>query len=382
MQLHLPQPSINDLIISNTLKQLIIKDIRHSGGWISFARYMELALYTPHLGYYNRDTITLGKTGDFITAPEISPLFGITLAHIIIELFNQKTAFAIMEFGAGTGKLAFDILSEMAKIGYLPRYYIIEISTPLRFQQQILLYNFSKVEWLETLPLTFSGIIIGNEVLDAMPINLIIRGQNSWFERGVTLDISENFIYDDHRCDANLLVQVSNTNITYQTGYLTEVHLIAMNFIRSLATILTNEKSVMILIDYGFPAHEYYIPERNQGTLMCHYRHHAHSNPFYLPGLQDITAHVDFTAIARTAIENGLELLNYTSQAALLLNAGIEKFLLRTSPNQTKQYLPQANAVEKLISPAEMGELFKVLVVGKNIIWPQHMMPHDRKYCL
>lgn len=382
MQFQLPEPSTSDLIISNTLKQLIIKDIRHAGGWISFARYMELVLYTSNLGYYNRDSTKLGKMHDFITAPEISPLFGTTLAHIIIELFCQKTTPAIVEFGAGTGKLAFDILSEIININYnLPQYYIIEISAKLRLQQQILLRNFSTVKWLKKLPQKFSGIILCNEVLDAMPINLIIRNQNTWFERGVALDMSENFIYDHRQCDANLLAQISNTNI-YQIDYLTEVHPTAINFIRSLAAMLQHEKSAIILIDYGFPAHEYYIPERNQGTLMCHYRHYSHTDPFYLPGLQDITAHIDFTAIARAATENGLELLNYTSQAALLLNAGISKFLLRTSPNKLKQYLPQANAVKKLISPTEMGELFKVLVVGKNIIWPKHMMLYDRRHRL
>ena len=165
-------------------------------------------------------------------------------------------------------------------------------------------------------------------------------------------------------------------------GYLTEVHAVAAGFMQALAAMLGAGKAVALLFDYGFPAHEYYFPERSQGTLMCHYRHHAHPDPFYLPGLQDITAHVDFTAMARSAMDGGLDICGYSSQAAFLLNAGIGELLLRTSPEQTRDYLPQANAVQKLISPAEMGELFKLLALGKDIVWPQRLAAYDRTHRL
>lgn len=382
MLLNLPKPSVDALAASNALTKFIINYINSKNRWISFAQYMNLVLYTPGLGYYSGGATKLGKEGDFITGPEISPLFGITLANLIIKLFKQDTI-SIMEFGVGTGQLAFDILNEISKRGVvLKNYYIMEISAQLRAKQQTLLHNFPQVSWLNNLPESFSGIIICNEVLDAMPVHLVVYNKNRWFERGVTLDTSKNFIYADRPCNSNFCSQIPNKHCITLQGYLTEVHPIAISFIRSLAAILKDEKSLILLIDYGFPAQEYYMLERSQGTLMCHYRHHAHTNPFYLPGLQDITAHIDFTAITRAAINCKLDLLVYTSQAAFLLNAGIGKLLLRTDPCNFKKYLLQSNAVQKLISPAEMGELFKVLAIGKNIDWPDYMMPYDRSHRL
>ncbi|WP_034296344.1 class I SAM-dependent methyltransferase [Herbaspirillum sp. RV1423] len=381
MQLQLPEPSADALAASRSLQLLIADDIRRNGGWISFARYMELVLYAPGLGYYSGGAAKLGKDGDFTTAPEISPLFGATLAHLATELFAQTDA-AIMEFGAGTGKLAFDILSELRAAGKLPQhYYIVEISAQLRARQQEKLRDFPQVSWLDSLPTTFSGVVIGNEVLDAMPVQLVVRGEHGWLERGVALDDVGAFIHADRPCDAGLTAQIPEAD-SLPAGYLTEVHPIAVGFMQSLAAMLQHGKGAALLIDYGFPASEYYFPERGQGTLMCHYRHHAHAEPFYLPGLQDVTAHVDFTAMARAAAEGGLEVLGYASQAAFLLSAGIGDLLLRTPPEQSAQYLPQANAVQKLISPAEMGELFKVLAVGKHIDWPQRLYAHDRSYRL
>jgi len=388
MQLQLPEPSADALDASRSLTHLIADEIGRAGGWISFARYMELALYAPELGYYSGGAAKLGKDGDFTTAPEISPLFGATLAQLALELFPQSDA-AIMEFGAGTGKLALDILSELRAAGQLPHSYcIVEISAQLRARQRETLRDFPQVRWLDCLPAAFSGVVIGNEVLDAMPVQLVVRTDDGWAERGVTLTAAAQqlaFCYADRPCDAGLTQQIDIQIPDAQAlpcGYLTEVHAVATGFMQSLAAMLSAGKSAALLFDYGFPAHEYYFAGRSQGTLMCHYRHHAHGDPFYLPGLQDITAHVDFTAMARAAMAGGLDIFGYTSQAGFLLNAGIGDLLLRTSPEQSRDYLPQANAVQKLISPAEMGELFKLLVCGNDVIWPQRLLAHDRTHRL
>jgi SAM-dependent MidA family methyltransferase len=385
MQLHLPEPSLDAQMASRSLQTQIANDIRHNSGWISFARYMELALYAPTHGYYSGGAAKLGKDGDFTTAPEITPLFGDALAHVVAELLPQSAP-QIMEFGAGSGKLAFDILTELTAMGVpIHRYLIIEVSGELRARQERLLRGFPQVTWLDRFPPAFSGIVIGNEVLDAMPVHLLIKTEHGWKERGIGLSglSARKFVYRDRACDPALIVQIPDAD-ALPVGYLTEVHPIAAGFMSSLAHMLcaghrdSGLGGAAILLDYGFPAHEYYLSQRDQGTLMCHYRHHAHDDPLYLPGLQDITAHVDFTAMARAAIAGGLDMLGYTSQAAFLLDAGIGDLLLRTPPTDQLRYLPQANAVQKLISPAEMGELFKVLVVGKQLCLPEKFGRNDR----
>jgi SAM-dependent MidA family methyltransferase len=381
MQLQLPEPSADALAASRALQQLIADDIRRSDGWISFARYMELVLYAPGLGYYSGGAAKLGKDGDFTTAPEISPLFGATLARLATQLLPPEQL-AIMEFGAGTGKLALDILTELRAADRLPsEYCIVEISAQLRARQQELLQDFPQVRWLDRLPASFSGLVIGNEVLDAMPVHLLVRAEQGWRERGVGLDGQGAFAYADRACEQALALQIPDAE-SLPVGYVSEVHPLASGFMQALAAMLQGQTALALLFDYGFPAHEYYFPGRAQGTLMCHYRHHAHPDPFYLPGLQDVTAHVDFTAMAQAAVDGGLELLSYTSQAGFLLTAGIGELLLRTPPEQVREYLPQANAVQKLISPAEMGELFKVLALGSNIDWPSHLQAHDRSHRL
>ncbi|MES2538901.1 MAG: SAM-dependent methyltransferase [Pseudomonadota bacterium] len=386
MQLHLPEPSADAMFASRSLHNLIANDIRHNTGWISFARFMELALYAPGLGYYSGGAAKLGKDGDFTTAPEITPLFGATLAHVAADLM-AKTAPQILEFGAGTGKLAFDILTELASAGVpVQRYSIIELSGELRARQQHALRGFPQVAWLDEFPAAFSGVVIGNEVLDAMPANLVVKTPQGWMERGLGLHAG-TFVYRDQPCDPALISQIPEPD-QLPEGYLTEVHPVAIGFMKSLSAMLraghehTGHGGAAILIDYGFPGHEYYLAQRSQGTLMCHYRHHSHPDPLYLPGLQDITAHVDFTAMARAAAEDGLEVLGYLSQAAFLLDAGLGDLLLRTPPTDKMRYLPQANAVQKLTSPAEMGELFKVLMVGTKVALPDRFERSDRTHRL
>lgn len=374
MQLQLPQPSPDALSASHALQNLIAEEIRRHDGWISFARYMELALYAPDVGYYSGGAAKLGKDGDFTTAPEITSLFGETLAHAAGELMAQSVP-QILEFGAGTGKLALDILTECAEAGILVESYsIVELSGELRARQQQMLADFPQVRWLDDFPRAYSGVVLGNEVLDAMPVSLVVKSDNGWLERGVACD-DGRFVFVDRSCDAALVAQIPFEE-ELAVGYLTEVHPVAAGFMGSLASMFvagleqSGKGGAAILLDYGFPASEYYLDQRSEGTLMCHYRHHAHPDPFYLPGLQDITAHVDFTSMAYAAVNNGLEMLGYMSQAAFLLTAGLSDRLLKTSPEDARAYLPQANAVQKLTSPAEMGELFKVLVVGLDVQLP------------
>jgi SAM-dependent MidA family methyltransferase len=374
MQLQLPAPSFDALTASRALQTLIANDIRHKSGWISFARYMELALYAPELGYYSGGAAKLGKDGDFTTAPEITPLFGQTVAQIAGRLMAQSAP-QILEFGAGSGKLAQDILSELAaqKVP-VHRYTILEVSAELRARQRHTLRGFPQVQWIDTLPEAFSGVVLANEVLDAMPVHLVVKTDTGWKERGIGLS-NKHFVFRDHVCDAAILQQIPEAE-SLPLGYLTEVHPVATGFMRSVADMLqggyreTGFGGAALLIDYGFPEHEYYLPQRDQGTLMCHYRHHSHTDPFYLPGLQDITAHIDFSAIARAAMDGGLEMLGYMNQARFLIDAGIGDLLLRTPLEDKVRYLPRANAVQKLTSTAEMGELFKVLVVGTQVSLP------------
>lgn len=380
MQAQLPVPAPEALAASRALAKLIAAEIRGQGGWIPFSRYMELVLYTPGLGYYSGGSAKLGKDGDFTTAPEITPLFGTALAGVVGDLMRQSTP-QIIEFGAGSGRLAQDILTELA-VQQVPieRYAIVDLSGELRARQQQTLAGFDQVGWLDRLPERFSGVVLGNEVLDAMPVQLVVKTRDGWQERGVTLS-GAGFGTSDRPTDAALVQQIPGAD-ALPVGYLTEVHPHAQAFMRALGAMFEGGSGAAILLDYGFPAHEYYHPQRDQGTLMCHYRHHAHPDPFYLPGLQDVTAHVDFSAMAQAATEAGLDLLCYSSQGAFLMGAGIGDVLLRTDPADAARYLPQANALQKLLSPAEMGELFKVLVVGKGVALPDAISRIDRSHRL
>ncbi|MBG7620962.1 class I SAM-dependent methyltransferase [Herbaspirillum sp. AP02] len=386
MQLQLPEPGADAQLASHTLQQLVAGEIAAAGGWISFERYMDLALYAPQVGYYSGGSAKLGKEGDFTTAPEISPLYGATLAHLAAEVIATSADVdnVLLEFGAGTGKLARDILAELQLREALPRkYFILEISAQLRAQQQETLAAFaSVVEWLDALPESFSGVVVGNEVLDAMPVRLAVKAAEGWLERGVACDAQGRLRFEDRAVAGLPVAQIPDADELPQ-GYLTELAPVAIGFMHTLGRMLARGPGgLAILPDYGFSAAEYYLQDRDQGTLMCHYRHHAHPDPFYWPGLQDITAHVDFTAMAVAAVEEGVEVLAYTSQGAFLLNAGIGELLLRTSPEDSLRYLPLANGMQKLISPAEMGELFKVLAIGKNVEWPARMLRHDRTHRL
>ncbi|MDD5330919.1 MAG: SAM-dependent methyltransferase [Sulfuricella sp.] len=363
----LPTPDPAALRHSAQTAARIVAEIESAGGWIPFSRFMELALYAPGLGYYSAGLGKFGEAGDFVTAPEISALFGRTLARQAAQVLAE-TGGDILEMGAGSGRLAFDLLAELAQSGQpLPRYFILEVSADLRRRQQELLQPYApRVQWLDTLPAGFTGLILGNEVLDAMPVELVAWREGGIRQRGVVLNQGE-FQWSERELATGELFDLA-ARLEMPADSVSEIGLAARGFIAALAAML--EKGVILMLDYGFGRSEYYHPQRRTGTLMCHYRHHAHDDPFYLPGLQDITAHVDFTAIAETGIERGLDLLGYTSQAHFLLNCGITDLLAQTPPEQASAYLPLAAQAQKLLSPAEMGELFKAVALGKGMDMP------------
>ena len=376
----LPVPDQDAQAASHQLSDLIAAEIAGAGGAIGFDRFMELVLYAPRLGYYSGGSAKLGSSGDFTTAPEITPLFGATLAHVAGHVIAQSAPH-VLEFGAGTGRLAFDFLTEARTAGIsVESYSIIDLSGELRARQQELLRDFPQVRWLERLPESFSGVVLGNEVLDAMPVQLVKNTGGAWSELAVTV-LDGRFAFIPRAPDAALAAQASRQlpdPATLPDDYTTEVHAAGTGFMASIAAMLRAGKGAAILVDYGFPAHEYYVPQRIGGTLMCHYRHHAHPDPFYLPGLQDVTAHVDFTAMALAAQDHGLDVIAYMNQAAFLLAAGIGELLMRADPGDAMRFLPQANAVQKLVSPAEMGELFKVLIAGHGVELPEQLVRADR----
>ena len=380
----LPAPDSDALAASHSLQQLIAAEIAQHGGRMAFSRFMELALYAPRLGYYSGGAAKLGASGDFTTAPEMTPLFGAAVARVAAAIIAQSAP-DIIEFGAGTGRLARDVLAALARQGVaVNSYTIIELSGELRARQQENLADLPQVRWLDAMPDTFSGVVLANEVLDAMPVELVIRTGDGWRRQMVTVEDGA-FAFVQAPLGADLAQQLARQVPDHEQmieGYVTELHPVGAGFMGSLAAMFAGGRGAAILVDYGFPAHEYYLDQRIGGTLMCHYRHHAHPDPFYLPGLQDITAHVDFTAMALAAQDAGLPVLAYMSQAAFLLGAGIGELLLENDPEDAKHFLPHSRAVQKLVSPAEMGELFKVLVVGRDVELPAAIVHADRSHRL
>jgi SAM-dependent MidA family methyltransferase len=366
----LPMPDPEALAHSRRLAAVIREEIRGAGGWISFARYMELALYTPGLGYYVAGARKLGPGGDFVTAPEISGHFGRACSRQVGQVL-KATGGDVLELGAGSGKFAADLLAGLGETGVLPeRYRILEVSAELRERQRKLLAErvpglFGRVEWVDTLPGQLSGVVLGNEVLDAVPANVVAWRDEGIFERGVSLE-GEEFAWAERPATADIRAAASQIQVA--RPHVSEIGLTARAMVFTLAYRL--RQGLMLFIDYGFGRREYYHPQRSAGTLMCHYRHRSHDEPFFLPGLQDITAHVDFTSIFESGGRGGLELLGYTTQAQFLLNCGITGLLAETPAEDAAAYLPQAAAVQKLLSPAEMGELLKAIALGRGIDFP------------
>ena len=370
---HLPSPSREAQAASAALEGLIHREIERGRGWLSFARYMELALYAPGLGYYTGGSTKLGEAGDFVTAPELSPLFARCLARQVSQLIAADIP-DVLELGAGSGALAAGVLTELATLDRLPRrYFILEVSADLKARQQARLSTFAphlreRVRWLDGLPPSLNATVVANEVLDAIPVHIVRMQDGGIEELGVTIGASPAPFTRQYRPAVGEVLSAATALGLPHDDYETEVSLAAPALVKSLGGVL--ERGVLLFIDYGFPAREYYHPQRSRGTLMCHYRHHVHDDPFALVGLQDITAHVDFTAIASAGVDANLEVLGYTSQAQFLVNLGITDLLSETPAEAIRAYAPLAAQAQKLLSPAEMGEPFKVLTLGRGMAEP------------
>lgn len=365
----LPDPSPEARSHSKRVVDHIGAEIARAAGWISFARYMELALYAPGLGYYMAGARKLGQEGDFTTAPEISPLFGQTLARQALQVLDAAGD-EILEIGAGSGALAASLLEELDRCGRPPRsYLILELSPELRVRSRDTLaarvpHLMERIAWLNGLPPAFAGFVVGNEVLDAMPVHIVRTRAGGVEEAGVTVGADTGRLQLSWRPASGEPLEAAR-ELNLPEGYTTEIGLVAKAFVGTVARAL--ERGVMLFVDYGFPRAEFYHPQRRAGTLMCHYRHRAHADPFLLPGLQDMTAHVDFTAVAEAARTQGVSVLGYASQAQFLINCGLTELMQRVSPEDTNRYLPLAAAANKLTSPAEMGELFKTIALGRGV---------------
>jgi SAM-dependent MidA family methyltransferase len=325
----------------------IEREIAAAGGWISFARYMQLALHEPGVGYYASGARKFGRGGDFVTAPELGSLFGRTLARELSQ-FER-----ILEIGAGSGALA-DVLARDRE------YWILETSAELRSRQLDRLGG--RVRHVDRLPDRYRGAVIANEVVDAMPVHLVHWAGRAILERGV----GPGLTWADRPAVGELLTAAEQIQVP--APYVSEIGLAARAWMRTLAQMV--EEGTLFIIDYGFPRHEYYHPQRASGTLMCHYRHQAHADPFARPGEEDITAHVDFSALAEAAHGAGAEVLGYATQAQFLVNCGITEVLAEANVENALHYAPIAAEAQKLLSPAEMGELFKVLAIGKRMTSP------------
>ena len=371
----LPTPSTDAKKHSEQLTSLIRHTIEEASGWVDFFQFMQLALYAPSLGYYSAGSQKFGDSkksgGDFVTAPEISPLFAQTISRQIEQVLQEIDG-DILELGAGTGKLAADVLLTLARLNRLPsKYFILEVSNHLRqvqletLQKKLPADLMQRVEWLNELPTKFEGVVMANEVLDAIPVHMVHVKKQGLSERGVAW--RDGFIWQDKvTTRKDLLMGAAKQHLA--EGYITEFCPAASGLIASLARML--QRGIILMIDYGFSAREYYHPQRNQGTLMCHYQHYAHTEPLINVGLQDITAHVDFTSIAYAGVNHGLTLSGFCSQAQFLMNCGILEIMSQVSPQDMASYAPLAAAAQKLLSPAEMGDLFKVIAFSKNLEEP------------
>ncbi|WP_416401490.1 class I SAM-dependent methyltransferase [Alicycliphilus denitrificans] len=355
-----------------TLGDSMRHDIAAHGGWIGFDRLMQLALYTPGLGYYAGGLRKLGSMpedgSDFVTAPELSPVFGKVLAAQVREALDATGTDEVWEFGAGSGALAGQLLEALGE--RVRRYTIVDLSGSLRArQQERLAAHAGRVHWAERLPEAIEGVVVGNELLDAMPVQLLHRVQGAWHERGVALDAGGALAWSDRPTALRPPVEIEGGH-----DYLTEIHPQGEAFMRTLGERLA--RGAAFLVDYGFGEDEYYHPQRHMGTVMCHRAHRADDDPLADVGEKDITAHVNFTAMALAAQDAGLNVLGYTSQARFLMNCGLLQEIERLT-------LAQRALAAKLMLEHEMGELFKVLAVGPGEPWtPMGFAQGDRTHRL
>jgi len=372
--LHLPGLTDAETSLLEAMRAGLMERVAAAGGALPFDRYMEAALYAPELGYYVNGRRKFGEEGDFVTAPEISPVFSRCLAHQVAECLRNVGGGAVIEVGAGSGRMAADMLRELERLDALPdRYYILELSPSLRQAQYETLSadapdQLSRVEWLQHLPgAGFRGVLVGNELLDAMPVHRFRRAGDAWQELSVA--VSENALCDQWgplRSPglAEVLDALWPDPGMVADGYTSEVNMRLAPWLRAVAAGM--QRGYLILIDYGYTRHEYYDPERRHGTLICHFRHRAHADPYLLPGLQDMTANVDFTALAIAAAEAGFELAGYTTQAHFLIDCGLDRMLAASDPADVQPHMQLMQGVKKLTLPGEMGERFKVMALARD----------------
>lgn len=377
-QLSLPIPDDNAKAHSERLVNHIRGEIEAAGGRLPFDRYMELALYAPGLGYYAAGARKFGKAGDFVTAPEISPLFARCLARQCKQVLEQLGGGDLLEFGAGSGVLAADILLELQQLGSLPtRYLILELSPDLKARQRETLEQkapdlLDRVEWLSAMPdADFHGVVLANELLDAMPVNRFR------IEQGKILEQFVGWKDDQLNCDwfepvapglISSVGAVQNLLGSDCSDYESEVNLRLAPWLEAISRFFT--AGVLLLIDYGYTRAEFYHPQRDRGTLMCYYRHRTHPDPLFLPGLQDITAHVDFTAVAEAGVAAGFSLAGYSTQAYFLMGTGLDELVAASDPTDILPHMNLVQEVKRLTLPSEMGERFKVLGLGKKMNGP------------
>jgi SAM-dependent MidA family methyltransferase len=374
----LPQPDETQKQRSLELCALIANSCEQQGGAISFGEFMQAALYQPGLGYYSGGLQKFGEHGDFITAPEVSPLFSRCIARQLAQVLAQMEHAVVIEFGAGSGVMAAEILLELERLNCLPESYrIIELSAELRARQKLLIderaaHLAHKLEWLDSLPGSpVQGVVIANEVLDAMPVECFRIAADSVEQLNVRTDGDQLSACYDTASD-ELVKQVRTIEERRENplpdGYCSEVNPSIAGWLQSIARFL--DKGMVLLVDYGYPASEYYLDERNHGTLICHYRHHAHSDALWYPGLQDITAFVDFTAVAYAAVDAGFDVSGYTSQAMFLMGCGLGELHAAEVNDDVTQQLLLSQQIKTLTLPSEMGERFKAMALTKEFDEP------------
>lgn len=383
-ELSLPVPDEFALKLSADLKQIICKAIMKNGGSISFEQYMQMALYEPGLGYYSAGSNKFGETGDFVTAPEISSIFSRCLARQCQQVLSETSSAevpsaCILELGPGTGVMAIDILRELERNNSLPKiYYMLEPSADLRQRQQLNVNNAiphleERIVWLDRLPeKKIDGIILANEVIDAMPVKrIVIDGEIEEFVVACKSKSKDQIRFQWMRKRVNQTLKTTVQTILDElreeipTPYITEINLNIKPWLNSLNDILN--KGLILISDYGYPRQDFFHPQRNAGTLICHYRHHVHNDPFLYPGLQDITASVDFTAVAEAAVDIGMDISGFTTQAHFLIACGLDQFVSDYETDDVIKRAQMTHQVSKLIMPGEMGEIFKFIGLSKSL---------------
>jgi SAM-dependent MidA family methyltransferase len=369
----LPELSADEQAHSDRVADSLRAAIADAGGWISFAEYMRRVLYAPGLGYYSAGARKFGAAGDFVTAPEVAPVFSRCLAMQCEQVLGRLGGGDVLELGAGSGAMAATLLAELEHRGALPsRYRILDVSADLRERQRRTLEGsvpqlLARVDWLDALPEAFDGVVVANEVLDALPVERFVLRGDEVNAQGVTEHIGR-FEWSEVRAGPELLAAVRRLRdglaSPWPEGYASEVNLGLRPWMAALGATL--RRGVMLLVDYGLPRREYYSPERSDGTLLCHFRHRFHDDPFARPGLQDITAWVDFTAVAEAAAEAGLAVAGFTTQAHFLIGNGLGEFVADVSGLDLVQRVNLSRQAMLLTLPGEMGERFKVLALARD----------------